>query len=345
MKFPSSVRAQVTASLSAALLLVGTAAYAQTPNAAGAQLRYQFFESPGEMIFRVMEDKGFCEKYGLKCQGVRITNGPLGIQALLGNSLEVSFIGTDAGIRAITGGAKVKFVVGMADRVPYYVVARKDFPWSGKDRSYPAVMKEFKGKKIGVTARGASTELIFNLLLEGAGLPPDSVTYVAVGGPPTAFGSLSSKQIDAAIEVPPTAELCDHSTVCETIINLPTEKSIPIINKLAGAGVTALMSDEFVEKNPKVVQAFIAAATDANKWMKDPANADAYVAVGKKFLQLNVADADAVLKEALLRQLQISDTRISRKSVQTFIDTLYDAKLTPKKLTPDDVISKSATTY
>ncbi|MEH2626440.1 NitT/TauT family transport system substrate-binding protein [Bradyrhizobium sp. AZCC 1719] len=328
--------------LSAMAPFASGGAAAQTPNGGGAKFRYQIYESPGEMMFRVMEDKGFCEKYGLKCEGIRITNGPLGIQALLGNSLELGFIGTDAGIRAITGGARVKFVLGVGNRVPYYVVARKDFPWTGKERTYPAAMQEFKGKRIGVTARGASTELIFNLLLQDAGLSHDSVTYVAVGGPPTAFGSLSSKQIDAAIQVPPTAEICDHSSVCETIFNLPTEKTIPAVSRLEGAGVTAMMSDEFVEKNPKVVEAFVAAAQEANKWMKDPANLEEYIAIGKKYLKVNVPDADVVIRETLQRQLQISDPRVNRKAIQVFIDVLYDAKLTPRKLGPDDVISKFA---
>lgn len=331
--------------LASAILSFGQTAVAQTPNGGGARFRYQVYDSPGEIMFRVMQAKGFCDKYGLKCEGVRITNGPLGIQALLGNSIELGFIGTDAGIRAMTGGAKVRFVLGVSNRVPYYVVARKDFPWSGKDRTYPAVMHEFKGKRIGVTGRGASTELIFNLLLQGAGMSANDVTYVAVGGPPTALGSLSSKQIDAAIEVPATAEICDHSAVCEVILNLPAAKAIAPVNELAGTGVTALMSDEYMAKHPQVVRAFIAAAEDADRWMKDPANRAEYIAIGRRFLPMNIPHADEVVTEALTRQLQISDTRISRKAIQAFIDALYDAGLTPRKLRTSDVISTFAPAY
>ena len=55
---------------------------------------------------------------------------------------------------------------------------------------------DLKGKKIGVIARGSSTETGMRYLFAKAGLNPDDATYVAVGGAVTAYNALQSKHWD-----------------------------------------------------------------------------------------------------------------------------------------------------
>ncbi|MDN3521999.1 ABC transporter substrate-binding protein [Halomonas ramblicola] len=312
-------------------------------DAGGAQLRFQVFESTGDMLYRVMEEK-FCEQYGLECRGVRIGAGPAGIQALLGESLEVSFITTDAAIRAINGGAPVRIVHGIGDRVPFYLVARRGLERPNAGEGFPAIMQDFEGKRIGVTGRGAGTELIGRLLLREAGMSEDDVTFVAVGGPPTAYGSLAANQIDAAVMVPPLAEICDRSDVCETVLNLPTEDGIESINALDGTGIVALMSQDYIEKNPEVVKAFLAAVQDAGTWMQDPANFGEYYAIAQENITLRIPHADEILREALQRQLQISDVQVRPAAVEAYIDMLYDMGLITEKRPVDQIISDKALT-
>src|SRR5581483_6205481 len=83
-----------------------------------------------------------------------------------------------------------------------------------KGASYPDSVRHLQGKKVGVSARGSATELQTKALLAGAGLPPDSATFVAVGAPNTAYAALVARQIDAALSWDPIAALCQATKKC-----------------------------------------------------------------------------------------------------------------------------------
>ncbi|WP_447927137.1 ABC transporter substrate-binding protein [Vreelandella sp. EE27] len=312
-----------------------------SPHAGGAEFRFQVFESTGDMLYRVMENK-FCEQYGLECRGVRIGAGPAGIQALLGRSLEVSYITTDAAVRSIAGGAPVRIVHGIGDRVPFYLVARSGLERPNASEGFPAIMEDLRGKRIGVTGRGAGTELIARLLLREAGMSENDVTFVAVGGPPTAYGSLASNQIDAAVMVPPLAEICDRSTVCDTLVNLPENESIEAINTLNGAGIVALMSEDYIEDNPEIANAFLAASQEAADWMVNPENFEELYAIAQRNINLKIADADEILREALQRQLKITEVQISSSALEAYVDMLHDMGLISDRPSLDHINSETA---
>ncbi|MBI5901080.1 MAG: ABC transporter substrate-binding protein [Rhodocyclales bacterium] len=334
-----SLLASIIGAMGLAMAAVPSAA--QTPNADGATVRFQVFEAIGDMLFRVMETK-FCQKYGLKCEAVRIASGPAGIQALSGKSIEVSFITTDAAIRAIVGGAPVKVVHGQGNRVPFYFVARSDLDRPKAKAKYPEFLQDYKGKRIGVTGRGAGTELIAQMLLKDAGLSPTDVTFVAVGGPPTAFGMLQSKQVDAVMNVPPLSEICDESTVCQTVMDIPHTNDIPRLNALTGSATVVLMNQEYIVANPKVVEAWLAAARDADAWMRNPANFEESFGIAKKFLTLKVDKADAILRKALQRQNKIADVKVSVSSIDAYSQMLFDGGLIPKKPDASQIVSSVA---
>lgn len=324
------------------MLAIGQPAFAQTPDGGGAMVRFQIFQATGDMLFRVMQDK-FCAKYDIRCKGIRVGAGPAGIQALLGNSLQVSYITTDAAIREITGGAPVKIIQALGNRVPFYLVANSKLAQEAKGQSYPAVMKLFKGKRIGVTGRGAGTELIARLLLHDAGISANDVTFVAVGGPPTAYGSFASGQIDAAVEVPPLAEICKFSKVCGPVLNLPAEQNkIPSIKKLAGTGIVALMSDSYIKKNRQVVLAWLAAAKDASAWIHNPANSDELYSIAKKYIPLHIAHSDKILRLALKRWRAVFDIHVNPRAVEAYVDMLDGMGLVPRKLGVDQFVSEVA---
>ena len=146
-------------------------------------------------------------------------------------------------------------------------------------------MNDFKGKRIGVAARGSSNEKYFNAMLEDAGLKPEDVTYVAVGAPSTTYTALAiGKQIDAAIMYQPLTQICQFNKTCETVIDMTI-----------GEGPKSLRSDERRQHrlrcaqgngggNPKLMEAFYAAMTDAAAWFNDPNNFDELVTIYKPII-------------------------------------------------------------
>ena len=105
-------------------------------------------------------------------------------------SIDVALTGTEITAGTINAGGDV-VLVGMSLPVNVLFVAiRADVPQPNKDKGYPGNMVDLKGMKVGVPARGAGAEFYMNALLKEAGLQPTDVTYVAVGGPATAYTSM-----------------------------------------------------------------------------------------------------------------------------------------------------------
>jgi len=318
-----------------------TAAVAQPISGKGATIRYQKYNSFGELLFIVAEER-FCAKYDIKCSGVLITAGPLGIQSLLGNSLEVAQVSTDVTVRAVANGADVRVIMGAMDRVPFHVVARNDVSLPHKRDGYPAVMQDFKGKRIGVTARGAGVELVFDLMLRSAGMSPSDVTYVPVGGPPTALGSMKSKQIDGLVLFQPLPAMCQTTGICSSVIDLTKGQGPESVKELTGAGASMVAKREYLEKNPEVMRAFMAAIQDAEQYLKNPDNYDDVKAISKKHIKLDLPNADEIFDISLKEWISNTETRVNRSAIQKFSQLLEERKLIPAQIDPKAVVWSNA---
>src|ERR1700753_1298616 len=164
--------------ISAAIGLVGMtgAASAQAPKANGETLKIQNYSgTTGNMHAIVAKAKGFCEKYNFHCEPTTINSTSLGLQALIGKSIDVTQGGSDLIAASIIAGADIR-IIGLS--LPNNVLAvsvRNDVPLPHRRDGYPAMMADFKGKKIGVAARGTSSEKYFNQMLVEGGLKPEDV--------------------------------------------------------------------------------------------------------------------------------------------------------------------------
>ena len=227
-----------TASAIALAAMSGQAA-AQTPRANGETVGIQNYASTtGNIHAIIAKEKGFCEKYNFKCEIKILNSTSLGLQALVGKSIDFTQGAADLVGAAVVAGAEV-VIVGAA--IPANVLAisvRKDVPMPSRDKSYPAIMNDFRGKRIGVAARGSSNEKYFNAMLKDAGFKPDEVTYVAVGAPNTTYTALAiGKQIDAAIMYQPPTQICQFTKPCETVIDMTIGEGPKSLEATIGANI------------------------------------------------------------------------------------------------------------
>ena len=72
-------------------------------------------------------------------------------------------------------------------------------------------MADLKGKKIGVTAPGSSTNVMVNFILAKAGLKPSDVSIIGVGAGNGAVAAMRSGQIDAISNLDPVITLLHAS--------------------------------------------------------------------------------------------------------------------------------------
>ena len=194
--------------LAAISMVLSVPAYAQQPSGKGAKIRYQTYQSTAEVLMRVAGQM-FCQKYDLVCEPVFLPSSAQGLQALAGNSIDVIYVGTDFGVRAASNGADLKIVSGASNRINLQVVNRKDVSFPNAKADYAQRMKDYEGKRVGISGRGATSEIAFDLMMRSVGAAADKVTFISVGGPTTALGALRAKQVDAVMLFQPLPAICD----------------------------------------------------------------------------------------------------------------------------------------
>jgi NitT/TauT family transport system substrate-binding protein len=304
-----------------ALLTSGSAALAEDV------LRTQVY--PGSMVSLpvwVADDGGFCKKEGISCPASTIASGPLGMQALAAGSIEVSFASTDVLMQGAAHGNDVQLIVGHSANNIYMLSMRSDIDLGGK--TYPDVMKEFVGKTVGVSARGAATEIQMHALLIGAGLAPDSVTYLAVGSPNTAYPAMVAKQIQAAVMWVPFNTICQATKVCNIAVDMTNGQGPPSLKGLNGAFETFIAERTFIAGHKQSIDAFIRALTEGDEWMQKPENFAKVREIAAKHASMgDLPNADALLDALVKSQIPTYSTKIDRAAVKAFSVFLADNKI------------------
>src|SRR5690606_17808513 len=85
-------------------------------------------------------------------------------------------------------------------------------------------LADLKGKKIGVTAPGSSTNMMVNFVLASAGLKPNDVSIVGVGASSGALAALRSGQIDAIANLDPVISMLEQKNEIKVIADTRTLK-------------------------------------------------------------------------------------------------------------------------
>jgi NitT/TauT family transport system substrate-binding protein len=341
MKTATFTFSLVAASALALAAMSGHAA-AQAPRANGETVGIQNYASTtGNMHAIVAREKGFCEKYNFKCEIKTINSTSLGLQALVGKTIDFTQGGADLVGAAVVAGADVVIVGTSLPANVLSISVRNDVPMPSRDKGYPAIMNDFKGKKIGVAARGTSSEKYFNAMLKDGGLKPEDVTYVAVGAPNTAYTALAiGKQIDAVIMYQPLPQLCSFNKTCEMVIDMTVGEGPKSLEATIGANVIFAARREMVESNPKLMAAFYAAMTDAATWFNDEKNFDELVKIFTPIISFgDMAGADEMRKSWIKSVIPAysKDLKVKVSALQEIMDfslenKIIDVKVEAKKV-------------
>jgi NitT/TauT family transport system substrate-binding protein len=303
--------------LSLLVMLLTTGAWSQTT------LRIQDYPGLGNFLVRVANANNLCEKHGIKCELRTIPQAPLGMQSLLAGDIEVAFAPPEVLIQAVNKGADVK-VLGSGAREPvFFLMAASGLNTPNAAKGYPAVMQDFKGRKIGVTARGSGAEFQLVEMLKGAGMKADDVTIVAVGAPNTAFPAISRGQIDGLVLFTPMDGFCEVSKACRVVVD-PRQGAGPAdIVKTSGAGVVLVARSDFRAKNEASLTALERALREAEKLAQDPANFAAMFKIAEATFKINAPGGDKVLEVSLKNNLKSFKFDVEPKALQHIAEYMH----------------------
>lgn len=139
----------------------------------------------------VAEDFGFFVKYGVNANAIFIRQAPVLVAALTAGDVHAAYTGGTTVLTAVTGGADLKTVATLTNKIGYDVVAAPSIKTA----------KDLRGKKVGVQTLAGTVWMGAMLGLEYLGLDPerDKITFLVIGDQTVATQALEAGQIDMTV--------------------------------------------------------------------------------------------------------------------------------------------------
>jgi len=226
----------------------------------------------------IAEQLGYFKAEGLDVEISDFAGGARALQALVGGSADVV---SGAYEHTINMQSKNQFIQAFAlmGRAPQIAigVSTKTMP------NYKGVA-DLKGKKIGVSAPGSSTNMAANLVLSRAGLKPADVSFVGVGTSASALTALRSGQIDAMSNIDPVMTMLEQKGDVKIITDTRTLKGTQEVFGGPMPAACLYTHLEFVQKNPNTCQALANAIVHALKWLQTAGPSDIIKTVPESYL-------------------------------------------------------------
>lgn len=210
----------------------------------------------------IAEVKGYFKDEGLDVSIADFAGGSKALQAVVGGSADVVSGAFEHTLHMQSKGQHYRAFV-LQGRAPMIGVgvSKKNIPgYKG-----PA---DLKGKKIGVTAPGSSTNMVVSFFLAKHGLRDSDVSFIGVGAGAGAVTALRSGQIDAISNTDPVVSMLAMPGDIDIIVDTRTLKDTQEIfggNMPAGS---LYAPQAFIDANPNTVQALTNAIVRADKWIQ-----------------------------------------------------------------------------
>lgn len=236
----------------------------------------------------VAEEKGFWEEHGIKPEFVSIASGPEQTAAQVAGDLDVVDNVPNNLLPIIDKGVDLKAFTVTMKASQFDIIVAEDYPLTAEQGDWQGVMKDLEGAKVGVIALGTGAEDIARTLFEEAGVDPDKAVYIATGLPATTLAAMQNKQIDMAITLEPGIAQAVSSGIAEAPFSIRAGEAP---ESLIWPGVVGTVTSDFADKNPEVLQDYVAALEETLAWIRDPANKDEVIELMEKTLSVKPEDA------------------------------------------------------
>lgn len=226
----------------------------------------------------IAEQLGYFKAEGLEVEISDFAGGSRALQAVVGGSADVVSGAYEHTINLQNKGQTFQAFV-LQGRAPQIAlgVSTKTMP------NYKTVA-DLKGKKIGVTAPGSSTNMMANLVLSRAGVKAGDVSFIGVGTSAGALTAIRSGQIDAICNIDPVMTMLEQKGDVRIVSDTRTLKGTQdVFGGPMPAGCLYAPMD-FVQKHPNTVQALTNAMVHALKWLQTAGPSDIIKTVPESYL-------------------------------------------------------------
>lgn len=222
--------------------------------------------------------KGFYKEEGVDVKIVDFAGGSKALQAVVGGSADVCSGAFEHTISLQNRRQNYSAFV-MQGRAPMITLAvsKKNLP----DYKSPA---DLKGKKIGVTAPGSSTNMLVNFFLAQHDLKASDVSIIGIGAGTGAVNAIRSGQVDAISNVDPVISTLEHEGLLDVIVDTRKLEDSEAIFGGPMPSSCLYASQKFIDENPNTCQALANAIIKADKWIQQASAEEIMETVPEQYL-------------------------------------------------------------
>jgi NitT/TauT family transport system substrate-binding protein len=226
----------------------------------------------------ISEQLGYFKAEGLDVEISDFAGGAKALQALVGGSADVVSGAYEHTINMQAKNQAIREFVLMG-RAPQIAVGV-----STKTMPNYRTLADLRGKKIGVSAPGSSTNMVANLVLSRAGIKASEVSYVGVGTAAGALAALRSGQIDAMSNTDPVMTMLEQKGEVKIISDTRTLKGTSEVFGGPMPAACFYTHVDFIQKNPNTCQALANAIVHGLKWLQTAGPSDIIKTVPEGYL-------------------------------------------------------------
>lgn len=235
----------------------------------------------------VAYEQGLFTKNGLEVTMDYLATSPLLTAAMLSGEVQIAEAAEEVVITSGLEGSDLVILASGGERLLFSLYTKTDI----------AKVEDLKGKKIGVTRRGASTDFAARYLLTKFNLKPDQdVALVAIGGVPEILAALQGGAVEGGVVSPPTTIKAKQAGFKELVdisaLDLPFYQAPVVARK------------SWVRDNPETLRKFMKAYVEAIAVIKKDKN---------------------VTKKAIGKYTQTTDDAVLEESYNAFVKILPQA--------------------
>ena len=279
-----------------------------------------------DLPLTISEQLGYFKAEGLEVEISDFAGGARALQAVVSGTADVCSGAYEHTINLQSKNQMFQAFVlqGRAPQIAFGV--------SVKNMPNYQTIADLRGKKIGVSAPGSSTNMLANLVLSLGGLRSSDVSFIGVGQAAGALAALRSGQIDAISNTDPVMTMLEQKGDVKIISDTRTLKGT--LEVFGGNMPAACLyaPAEFVEKNPNTCQAMTNAIVRGLKWLQTSGPGDIIKTVPQSYLL-----GDRALYLASFNKIRESislDGIIAEDGPRTALKALasFDPAIKPEKI-------------
>jgi NitT/TauT family transport system substrate-binding protein len=295
------------------VLTTGLSAGAETSKK--LRLAYAGWEI-GTAVSYVGVDSGLFKKQGLEIEELPIRDTlSAGVQSLIGVDLLIGFGNPLAVLQPVASGADI-IVIGSHVSFDQYGMGVG---------SAIGALRELKGKKVGVSALGARSDLIARVMLRRAGLDPTKdVEMVAAGLAPARAMALSKDLVQGA---PLSQEVATEAQ--KLGIKILEMKSVPVVTDLL------MTTRGFIKREEETVRRFMRGYAAAIQYFVSKRSES--LTILKKYFPGNQGVGVDAMYDAFSAQLRPLP-ELNNEAIQALVDVGAAVDQRTKTLKPADII-------